>query len=468
MQRRQFLRSLSASTLATLGVNTPARAFDIKHHLSESTADHVIWIFMAGGMAHTETFDPKRYTPYKPGLHASEVLSTFPSIPTSVDGLEISKGLENMADIMHLGTLIRSYQAADLGHILHTKHQYHFHTSYEPPQSVNVPHIASWISHEIGGINPILPNWINIGQQFTKGEKEELKAFHTAGILGAEHGPFIISDPTKPLSSVKPPSGMDIARFEKRNKIYRDMLTHGPHADALSGYQVESFQRAMEQAYGLVKSPSAKAFDLSLESKETHSSYGEGKFAKGCLMARRLVEHGARFITVSSDYIPFSGWDTHKNGHRTLADMKTMCDQPLAQLIKDLELRGLLDRTVVFIGTEFSRDSLIEGRKGKQIKDQAKTPNTMKDISHYGMHRHFTDGISLLAFGGGFRRGLIYGKTADERPCHVVENPIRINDVHQTIYHTLGISPDTHTTAENRPVYTTPDGKGKARMDLLE
>jgi hypothetical protein len=423
---------------------------------------------MAGGMAHTETFDPKHYTPYEKGLHASKVLSTFPSIPTSVDDLFISKGLENMAEVMHLGTLIRSYQAADLGNILHTKHQYMFHTSYQPPQSVDVPHIASWVSHEIGGINPVLPNWINIGQQFVKGEKEELKLFHSSGFLGAQHGPFIIADPTQYLGSVKPPEGMDISRFEKRNSVYREMLKSSPYEDALSDYQVEGFQRSMEQAYALVKSPSAKAFDLSLEDEKTHKAYGEGKFAKGCMMARRLVEHGARFVTVSSDYIPFEGWDTHKNGHQTVTKMKQQIDQPIAQLIKDLEQRGLLERTIVFIGTEFSRDSMIEGRKDQVVKDQAQTPNDMTDITHYGMHRHFTDGISLLAFGGGFQRGLVYGKTADERPCCVVENPIKINDIHQTIYHALGIAQGTHAITEQRPFYTTPDGKGEARMALLK
>jgi hypothetical protein len=468
MNRRDFIKSLSSGTVAMLGASLPSRAFEVKHDLSMATADHVIWITMAGGMAHTETFDPKAYTPYEKGLHASKVLSTFPSIPTSVDGLLLSKGLEHMAEVMHLGTLIRSYQAADLGNILHTKHQYHFHTSYEPPQSVNVPHIASWVSHEIGGINPVLPNWINIGQQFVKGEKEELKIFHSAGFLGAQHGPFVISDPRQQLGSVNPPPGMDIHRFEKRNSVYREMLNSSPYADALSDYQIEGFQRSMQQAYALVKSPSAKAFDLSLESKEVRDSYGDSKFAQGCLMARRLVEHGARFVTVSSDYIPFKGWDTHKDGHRTAEKMKQQCDRPIAQLIKDLERRGLLERTIVFVGTEFSRDSMIEGRQGNTVKDQAQVPNEMTDISHYGMHRHFTDGISLLAFGGGFQRGLVYGRTADERPCAVVENPIKIHDIHQTIYHALGIDQGTHAYTEQRPFYTTPDGKGKARMALLK
>ncbi len=96
---------------------------------------------------------------------------------------------------MNKGTVIRSYVAADMGHILHSRHQYHWHTGYKPPQSVSAPHIGSWISKELGPVNPVIPAFIDIGQRFTLGEGEELKAFHTAGFLGSEYGPFLIPDP---------------------------------------------------------------------------------------------------------------------------------------------------------------------------------------------------------------------------------------------------------------------------------
>lgn len=120
--------------MATMGMGAPlAGLLSSCESKMNTTADSVILLFMAGGMAHTETFDPKRHTPFRKGMEAKEILSTFPSIPTKLDGIQFSEGLENIASVMDKGTLIRSYQAADLGHILHTRHQYHFHTCYEPP-----------------------------------------------------------------------------------------------------------------------------------------------------------------------------------------------------------------------------------------------------------------------------------------------------------------------------------------------
>ena len=162
---------------------------------------------------------------------------------------------------MDRGTVIRSYVAADLGFILHARHQYHWHTCYEPPQSVLAPHIGAWIANYLGPVNPVIPPFIDIGQRFTLGEGEELKAFHSAGFLGNEFGPFIIPDPSAGLDSVSPPVGMSHARFEKRNKLYDELIRKSPVGELGSDYQKESLKRSMEQAYILLKSPEAQAFD---------------------------------------------------------------------------------------------------------------------------------------------------------------------------------------------------------------
>src|SRR5439155_3692992 len=139
---------------------------------------------MAGGMAHTETFDPKRYAPYEKGMDAKGVLSTFPSIPTAVDGIKFSQGLEKMAGVMDRGTVIRTFRAADLGFILHSRHQYHWHTGYIPPQPMAMPHIGAVISRTLGPRHPDMPAFITIGQTVEgAGEIGTLKAFHTAGFL---------------------------------------------------------------------------------------------------------------------------------------------------------------------------------------------------------------------------------------------------------------------------------------------
>ena len=198
--RRQFLKKMQQASLAAMAASLPTSTFlssCSKPAVTNTTADTVILLWMAGGMCHTETFDPKTYTPYEKGMESKQVISTFPTAPTAVDGLHFSKGLEKIGQVMDRGTVIRSYRAADLGHILHTRHQYHWHTCYEPPQSVQAPHLGAWIAKEMGPSNPVIPPFIDIGQRFTVGEGEELKAFHSAGFLGSAFGPFFIPDPSR-------------------------------------------------------------------------------------------------------------------------------------------------------------------------------------------------------------------------------------------------------------------------------
>lgn len=468
--RRDFLKNTSGATLAAMAAGAPLTGFlqscNEKKPVTTS-ADTVILLWMAGGMAHTDTFDPKKFTAFEKGMNANSVLSTFKPVPTVLDNVFFSEGLQSIGKLMNLGTVIRSYVAADLGHILHSRHQYHWHTCYEPPQSVAAPHIGSWIAKELGPKNPVIPAFIDIGQRFDIGEGEELKAFHTAGFLGNEYAPFLIPDPSAGLESVRPPVGMSARRFEKRNQLYNELINNGPMGELGSDYQKESLKKSMEQAYILLNSPEARAFNLNEEPKDIYDVYNTGKFGLGCLMARRLAEQGARFISVTTGYEPFKGWDTHDNGYTRLIEMKKQIDGPVAQLIKDLEKTGRLDRTLVILASEFSRDMMVEGRPGAKVQEQVNQPDVIQDIKNYGMHRHFTDGCSMLLFGGGIKKGFVYGKTADERPCKTIEKPIRIDQVHQTIYHALGIAEDTHYVVEKRPFYTTPDGLGKPEMELF-
>jgi len=459
---------MQQASLAAMATTIPSASFlSSCKEVRESTADTVILLWMAGGMCHTETFDPKAYTPFNKGMESKQVISTFKKKPTALDGVFFSEGLENIGSVLDRGTLIRSYRAADLGHILHTRHQYHWHTCYEPPQSVQVPHMGAWIAKELGPKNPVIPSFIDIGQRFTVGEGEELKAFHSSGFLGSEYGPFFIPEPEKGLASVAPPKGMDIRRFERRNQLYKDLVQKSPFESYGSTYQQESLMRSMERAYQLLKSPDAQAFDLNLEPKEVYDTYNTGRFGLGCLLARRLTERGARFISVTTEYVPFLGWDTHENGHTRLAGMKEQIDRPIAQLIKDLEERGLLDRTLVVLASEFSRDMLMEGRPGQIVLDQVQVPDKVESLKHYGMHRHFTDGCSMLMWGGGIKKGHVFGETADERPFKAITKPVKIDQIHQSIYHCLGIPPETNYEIEKRPFYTTPDGDGEIIPEIL-
>jgi len=150
-----------------------------------------------------------------------------------------------------------------------------------------------------------------------------------------------------------------------------------------------------------------------------------------------------------------------------MADLKRQIDGPVAQLILDLEQRGMLDRTLIVLASEFSRDMLMEGRPDLKVPDQVTVPETLTEMKHYGMHRHFTDAGSVLLFGGGVKKGFVYGKTADERPCKIVENPVVIEDLHATIYRALGISPRLAYVIEKRPFYVTRDGLGKPVREVF-
>jgi hypothetical protein len=457
--RREFLKTASAATLAALAAGAP-RVFAEPEEKITPTADTLIILWMAGGMAHTETFDPKRYTPFEKGMESNKVLCTFPSIDTVVDGIKISAGLERIAQVLDRGTLIRTYNAADLGKILHSRHQYHWHTGYAPPQTVAAPHMGAWIAKALGPNNPSLPAFIDIGQRLDLGEGEELKAFHTAGFLGSEYGPFMIPEPAQAMDTVRP--RISPTRFQNREKFLKALVAQSPIGAHGSDYQKESLLRSIDQAHRLLNSPAAKAFDLSLEPKETYDLYNTGRFGLGCLLAKRLTQAGARFIEVTTEYIPFLNWDTHADGHSVTVGMKKQIDAPVAQLILDLEKSGHLDRTLIVLASEFSRDCMLEGRPDGKVPDQVVVPDTMTEPKHYGMHRHFTSAGSILLFGGGIKKGLLYGKTADERPCTTIEKPIRIEELHATIYRAMGISPRLNYEIERRPFYVTRDGKGQA------
>jgi hypothetical protein len=358
---------------------------------------------------------------------------------------------------------------------------------------VAAPHIGSIIAKTLGPRDPAVPAFINIGQRFDLGEGEELKAFTTAGFLGSEYGPFNAPFPQDAATAVRPPAGMTPGRFEDRNRFYKKLLAASPVGEHASSYQKDSFIAAMDNAHRLLSSPAAKAFDLSLEPKESVAKYlpegfdpakimtppknrdgsyeksTVGRFGLGCLLARRLAEVGARYIEVTTEYIPFLNWDTHENGHVRITDMKKMIDAPVAQLVIDLDNRGLLDRTLIVLASEFSRDMMIEGAGANKPEDRNSPvpPDRINDLQFYGMHRHFTQAGSVLMFGGGTKRGYVHGATADERPCKAIKDPVSIEDLHASIYKAVGISPKLAYEVEQRPFYVTKDGKGQPVMQLF-
>ncbi|MBI3679915.1 MAG: DUF1501 domain-containing protein [Acidobacteria bacterium] len=467
LTRREFAGATGAALLSALTAGV-ARPLWPQTSRPKATADTLIVLWMAGGMAQTETFDPKQYTPFEAGLESKRVLSTFPPIHTAVDNIKLSQGLEGIASILDRCTLVRTYRSADLGFILHSRHQFHWHTGYVPPVSVAAPHLGAVIARTLGPRQKDMPAFVDVGQNLDIGaESDALKSFHTAGFLGTEYGPFFVPDPRDAAAVVRPPAHITRSRFENRQRQYRKLLEANPVLREGSDDQQQSLLRSVDNAYRLMTSPAARAFDISLEPKESYEKYDTGRFGLGCLLARRLTEAGARFIEITTEYIPFRHWDTHENGHTRASDMKQQIDRPVRQLVLDLEERGLLNRTLIVVASEFGRDMMTEGRPGIEVKAQVRQPDVMQELKHYGMHRHFTEASSVLLIGGGMKKGFLYGKTADERPCIVADKRVTIEDLHATIYHAMGIPPDLAYEIEKRPFHVTKDGKGKPILDLL-
>jgi hypothetical protein len=243
----------------------------------------------------------------------------------------------------------------------------------------------------------------------------------------------------------------------------------------------------MEQARAMMDSPVKRAFEYAKEEKPAMLEAYEPKitadelldkkyyfgrrFGHGLLLARRLVERGARFVQVEYQYGPFKGFDTHEDGATRLVELKKQIDGPIAQLVRDLDDCGLLSRTLVVVATEFGRTIANQPKAGVEPIGFAEQ-QTGKDLlieseKMYGFHGHFSSANSLLFFGGGFQQGLVYGRTADEHPMVPIENPVALSDVHATIYHALGIAPDTAYVTEGRPFHVTKDGKGRPIEALL-
>ena len=260
-------------------------------------------------------------------------------------------------------------------------------------------------SRTLGPRNPDMPAFVAIGQTVEgAGEIGTLKAFHTAGFLGAEHGPFLIVDPRDAASAVQPPKAVTAARFRSRRQLYQALLADDPVHRNAGEFQRESLARSIDAADRLLSSPAAKAFDVSLEPAASRDPYGPSRFGRGCLLARRLIEGGARYVEVTSEYIPFVHWDTHEHGHAHAKDMKAMIDAPVAALIRDLETRGLLDRTLVVLASEFGRDAVTEGKVGKS---EGQASNARRDDRHRNYGSPPLHAAGSCCVGGGITKGVV-------------------------------------------------------------
>lgn len=451
-------------------------------------AEAVIFVWLPGGVAQADTWDPKRHTPFKSGMKGSELLGTCSTIPTSVDGLTIGAGLDQMATIMHHGTVLRSLTNETKFGAVHLKAQYYMMTGYLFPVGVKAPSMGAAVARTLGPRDARVPPYIYLGRDIDTSdtEKQFINEYIGPGFYGPKFAPLMVPDPVHGLAALTSAAGMTPARLDHRLKMLEQV--HGVADGKLRGSaKVQDYLRVMSRAREMMDSPVRQALDYAAqETADTIAAYEPRiaadevkdkkyyfgrRFGHGLLVARRLVEAGARFVQVEYQYGAFKGFDTHEDGAYRMIELKKQVDGPLAQLIRDLDTRGLLDTTLVVVATEFGRTIANQPKAGVEpigfAEQQSGDDLTIESEKMYGFHGHFSSANTLLFFGGGFRRGLVYGRTADHHPMTPVENPVSLTDVHATIYHALGIAPDTAYLTEGRPFHVTKDGKGKPIAVLL-
>lgn len=423
--RRLFLSRLAGSLL---GVGAAARfgpaaiagalAQDPQRPLvaGRATARHVIYLFLRGGMSHLDTLDPK------PGAATQ---GRTDAIATRADGVLVSSRFSKLAEQLDKCCIVSS-MASRQG--AHSQAQYLMRTSYELRGTIQHPSLGAWCHHLLGRRNPTLPGHVTIGGA------ADLPG---AGFLPPEFQPLPIGSAEDGLQNASLPRGVDEERFQRR--LERLARLDAAFAERHQQRSVQAYSQAYQEAVALMRSSDLAAFDLDLESPAMHQAYGNTPFGAGCLLARRLVEHGVRYVEVFSD-----GWDTHADNFDRLDDLVPAIDQGLAALLADLDARGLLRQTLVVLASEFGRTPDIDQDQGRNHHPQA---------------------FSVLLAGGGVRGGQRYGRT-DAEGRRVATEPTSIQDLNATIAYACGIPLDHVVTSPSGRPFQVAD-KGKALTALF-
>jgi hypothetical protein len=473
LSRRQFLQSsLAAAAGATLAPY--ALAEDKPGTVPRATADACIFIWLPGGVAQTDTWDPKKHTPYEKGMKGNQLLGTCPIIPTAADGISFGAGLETIASVMDQGAVLRSLTNETKFGAVHLKAQYYLKTGYLFPAGVKAPSIGSIIARAAGRRDPNVPAYIDIGRDVNATDQEFtfINEYSGPGFYGTKYAPFMVPDPAAGMATLNAVAGMKLDRLDRRQSYLQAVSGMGAQ-QLRDANKAADYMKVMEDARAMMDSPVKKAFDFAKdENPQTLQAYDVGhRFGHGCLLARRLVELGARFVEVEYQYSAFRGFDMHENGKTRMEQMKAQIDRPIGTLVRELKERGLLDRTLVVVATEFGRTIANQPAAGREPDGFAEKSDgselTIDNEAMYGFHGHFSSCNAMLFFGGGVKKGFAYGKTADAHPMIPIENPVALIDVYATIFRTLGIPADHHYVTEGRPFYVTKDGKGKAIEAML-
>jgi hypothetical protein len=420
--RRQFA-ARTASALLGVGLvpsvftGKAFAAFEGSSKLKQAaTAKNVIYLYMSGGQSHMDTWDPKE---------GVETAGPTKPIKTSADGVRISEYLPRSAQQMHHAAVINSLTSTQGAH---EQGNYMMHTSYQMRGTIRHPAMGAWLNVMQGGGNSTLPNYVFVGND---------SRHPGAGFFPAVNSPLYVNNPENGLKNVQLQPGLTEDRFQARMRLADEL-----DADFRSTYphrNVKAYSDMYDHAMAMMKSEDLKAFDLTQEPAELRKAYGKEAFGQGCLLARRLVERGVRFVEVS-----LGGWDTHNANFVQVPERCETLDRGLATLLQDLQSRGLLEETLVVVTTEFGRTPTINQNVGRD---------------------HYPKAFSCVLAGGGIRGGQTYGKT-DPEGREVVENKVEVPDVNATIAYALGLPLDQIVFSPSKRPFTIAD-KGQPLTNLF-
>jgi uncharacterized protein (DUF1501 family) len=423
--RRNFLQVGALGglglTLDQLLRHQAARAAD--GTVKDAPAQSVIHIFLPGGMAHQDSFDPKPLAPI-------EYRGELGTVATKLPGVFVNEHLKQTAAIADKITICRSMTHGEAAHERGTHNMF---TGYRPSPAITFPSMGSVISHELGVRNN-LPPYVCVPSMPTN--------FAGSGYLSSAFAPFSLgSDPANPgftVQDLKLPGGVDEKRFTTRRTMLDAVNEHFASKEKADGLQ--AMDTFYGRAYNLISSEKAKnAFNINLEANALRDEYGRNAAGQRMLLARRLVESGVRLVSLT-----YGGWDMHSQIKNGMAGQLPQFDKAFAALINDLSRTGLLKTTLVMVSSEFGR-----------------TPKVNKDAGR----DHWPKVFSVVLAGGGIKQGFVYG-SSDSTATEPENDPLTVEDLAMTVYRQLGINAEKKLMAPgNRPIDIVREGK--VRKDLI-
>ena len=419
IERRDFLKGSLAATAAAMigGTATGLRACEAKK-VPMGKADHCIMIWLGGGMAQIDTFDPKAVGDAK----ERKAGAYYPSIPTAVQGVEFCEHLKKTANVADRLTVMRTVNHPEIDE--HAAATNRVHTGRPTSGNIIYPSIGSIVAHQRGAAGDGVPGYVLMGYP---------SASRGPGFLGAKYNPIYLLDTKSGPAGFTHPDDVTHERLERRQQLLSTMRKQADGSAAIANYD-----QVVAESQRLSGPQFMSAFDLEKESASLRNEYG-GEFGQRCLLSRRLIERGVRFIEVSHNlnFLNGTGWDTHNEGQVNQHLLIQELDTAFSALVADLEEKKLFDRTLIVIATEFGRPPEFDGGGGR---------------GHQG------SAFSMVLAGGGLKHVGAYGVT-DEKAKKIVEKPVPVADFHATVHATLRVDPTAVLYDASRPVPITDEGQ---------